>query len=176
MPPRSKVFDLPQELREELETRMVEAGFGDYQALSDWLKDHGHDVSRSSLQRHGATFERQLVLVKQAAEQSKALVEAIGDDAGSLSDANLSLIQTNSMNMLFEIQANGGKVDLKTLKTLGHMIADVARATTSQKKWANELRNELEKRARQAETVAKKKGLTADDWEAIRAEFLGVDK
>lgn len=51
---RSKVLQLPNQVRAELDERIRRAGYGDYTAISQWLADLGHDVSKSALHRYGA--------------------------------------------------------------------------------------------------------------------------
>ena len=49
MPARSAVGQLPEEIRDELNRRLVENGFAGYAALAAWLADQGYKVSKSAV-------------------------------------------------------------------------------------------------------------------------------
>jgi Protein of unknown function (DUF3486) len=53
MPARSKVAMLPEEVRTELERRIIERSFSGYQDLADWLQTKGYQIAHDSVQRHG---------------------------------------------------------------------------------------------------------------------------
>ena len=59
MPPRSKVYDLPQELRDELNERLVTSGFQGYEALTEWLAENGFKLSRSAVHRYGSALQEE---------------------------------------------------------------------------------------------------------------------
>ena len=43
MPPRSKIDALPEELRKELEQRLIGSGFSSYREHAAWLAEHEAD-------------------------------------------------------------------------------------------------------------------------------------
>lgn len=175
MPPRSKVLTLPKDVREQLEGRMLAAGFADYAALSDWLESQGHSISRSSLQRHGSKFERRLASVKRATEQAKALVMETDDSAGDLNQALLSLLQTEMFDVMVELDESG-EMTPKAISALSRAVAELGRASVQQKKFAAEVkRKALAEAAAATEATAKEVGLSDEHWSLIRAKFLGID-
>ncbi|WP_165664404.1 phage protein Gp27 family protein [Metapseudomonas otitidis] len=55
MPPRSKVELLPQDVRDELDKRLRESGYGELVALSHWLKEtHGMFIGKSALGQYSS--------------------------------------------------------------------------------------------------------------------------
>ncbi len=53
MPPRSQVITmLPPHLRQEVERRLFENGFRDYEGLAQWVRGQGYNISDDSLWRH----------------------------------------------------------------------------------------------------------------------------
>jgi hypothetical protein len=58
---RSKVFLFRPKLRETLDRRLVESGFGDYAGHVEWLARQGAAISRSALHRYGQALERKLL-------------------------------------------------------------------------------------------------------------------
>ncbi len=57
---RSTVLKLRPELRQQVERRLVEQGFCNYQGVLDWMREQGYEISLSALQRYGQRFRRQL--------------------------------------------------------------------------------------------------------------------
>src|SRR5713101_8118775 len=54
MPPRSKVITmLPPYIRQELNRRLFENGFRDYEGLAQWVRGQGYEISDDSLWRYG---------------------------------------------------------------------------------------------------------------------------
>ena len=50
MPPRSKVITmLPPHVRQQVERRLFENGFRDYEGLLQWVRGQGYEVSDDSL-------------------------------------------------------------------------------------------------------------------------------
>jgi hypothetical protein len=65
MPPRSKVITmLPAYLRQEVERRLFENGFRDYEGLAQWLRVQGYEISDDSLWRYGRNLQQQLTSVR----------------------------------------------------------------------------------------------------------------
>jgi hypothetical protein len=152
MPQRSKVFALPEGIKRELDKRLVNGGFSNYEALSTWLAENGYGISKSSLHRYGTEFEQRLVALKIATEQARAVVEAAGDEEGNMNEALIRLIQQESFNVLVKLNEEDKNA---ILPKLGIMVAKLSKASVDQKKWAQELRQ----KARTAvENIEKKAG------------------
>lgn len=155
MPPRSKVEQMPPEVKAWLDRALVDNNFSEYEALSCELKERGFDISKSALNRYGQDFEARLSALKMASEQAKAIVEATPDDEGAVSDALMRLVQERLFSLLL---AEEGKVDLpKAAKA----IAELAKATIAQKRFA------IEQGAR--------KKLLAEQEERLEEELRGAD-
>jgi hypothetical protein len=127
---RSSVELLPEEVRRDLEKRLIQGGFSGYVALADWLGEQGFEISKSSVHRYGAKFEDRLRALKVATDQAKALVEASEDDAGAMNDAIIRLVQTKTFDLLVELES-----DDKSLPRIGQMVAKLAQAAVRQKQW-----------------------------------------
>ncbi len=179
MPPRNKVFDLPQEVREELNEKLVSSGFQGYEALAGWLSDRGYNVSKSSVHRYGQDlqeeFEEAMGSVRRTTEMAKAMADAVEDDEGNLIDATARLVQEHLLRISLEFRKmeiepdaaahNLGKV-AKALDSLG-------RLSLSQKKHAREIRTEvLQEAANRVDAAAQAKGLSAEDAKFWREQVL----
>lgn len=69
--------ELPPELIEEVNARLVEGHT--YQEVTDWLKEMGHQISKSSVGRYGKDFLSRLERLRVVKEQARAIVEESGD-------------------------------------------------------------------------------------------------
>ncbi len=171
MPVRSSVTSLPSEVKEWLDKALVDGNFSGYEALAEALNEKGFNISKSSLHRYGKNFEETLSAVKIATEQAKAIVESCPDEAGTLNDALIRLVQQKAFQALGRIEAD--KEDI-TLADLGHMISSLGRASTTVKKYATEVKARTIEAAKEVEKVAKKGGLSEDAVQMIRSKILGI--
>lgn len=178
MPPRSFVHNLPDDLRQALNARLVADGFADYSGFAEWingeLESRGLEmsVSRSALHRHGQQFEEKLEAMRMATEQAQAIAAGASDDEGAMNEALIRLVQTKMFEALMEVESKGD------LGKIGVAIAHLSRASVTQKKWADQVRSKLEAQkqaaAAKVEAITKTRGLTPDVAALIRAEILGI--
>ena len=176
MPPRNKVFDLPQEVREELNEKLVSSGFPGYEALAGWL---GYNVSKSSVHRYGQDlqeeFEEAMGDVKKTTALAKAMVADQDDESGSLLDATARIAQDHLLRILIALRNAEHEPEkaAKHIATVTKAMADIGRVSLSQKKWAKELRVEvLEEAANRVDAAAQAKGLSAEDAKFWREQVL----
>ncbi len=168
----SKILALPEEIRVELDRRLVKRGFNGYRDLSVWLASQGYEISKSAVQEYGANFEERIATLKLATDQAKALVEAAPDDGGDMSDALMRLVQEKLFTVLMTFQVDPNKP--LNLGSLAKAISELGRASVSQKKWSAEVRAKAGTAAAAAAKIGKKAGLSKDTVDAIRREILGI--
>lgn len=154
MPSRSKISQLPSEIQEELNRKLVENGFSNHEGLESWLNDNGFQISRSSIQRHSQEFEKKLAALKLATDQAKAVVDGSPDDEGAMSEALIRLMQQKAFDTLINLS---GDQDI-SLSALGRMIADLSRASIGQKKFMEEVKAKLKAELGKLEAQAGKNG------------------
>lgn len=172
MPARSKITTLPEEIKAELNKKLISRGFADYTALVEWLQGQGFEISRSTLHRYGQDFEAKCEAIKIATEQAKAIVGVVGDDEGNMNEALIRLIQQLSFDILIK---NEHEDLLSILPKMGVMIAKLSRASVDQKKYASDARKKaLEEAANAVETSAKQEGVSPETIVKIRREILGM--
>lgn len=160
MPRRSKVAGLPPALKEWLDAELVRRGFADYEQLAADLKAQGAEVGKSSLHRYGTQFEARLAQLKASTEQARAVVAASPDDEGAMNEALIRLTQDKLFNVLVELDVDPDSVNItKVTKS----IADLARASVTQKRWQMDVRAKVAAELREVEAQAKAlKGETRD--------------
>lgn len=165
MAPRSKISRLPQAVKDWLDKELVENGYGEYEFLSAELKSRGFDLSKSAIHRYGQEFEKRLGNLRMASEQAKAIVSAAPDDEGAVSEALMRLVQENLFQMMLDFKVDpDNPIDLpKAAKA----VAELSRATVTQKKWQSEEREKIRadertKAAEAATTAARDAGASPD--------------
>jgi len=168
MPPRSKVAQLPAEVKAWLDAALIDNNFSGYQQLEEELAARGFKVSKSALGRYGQEFEDRLSALRMSSEQARAVVQAAPDEEGAVNEALMRLVQDHLFKLLM---AEGGKVDLPKV---ARAVAELGRASVTQKKWQAEVREKTRAAAEAVATVAKKGGLSADAVDTIRREILGI--
>lgn len=171
MAARSKVLQLPEDVRQELEQKLIKNGFGGYVALEDWLAEHGYEISKSALQRWGASFEERVDALRIATQQAKAIVKASPDDEGDMSEALMRLMQERIFNALVTLEVDPKKVNLGSL---AKALAPIARASIAQKKYASEVRERATAAAAAVDAAVKTGGLSADTASDLRRQILGI--
>lgn len=168
MAARSTVDLLPAKVREELNRRLEKSAFSNYDGLTAWLKSEGFNISRSAVHRYGQAFEDRLSSLRRVTEQARIIVAENPDDDGSVNDALIRLVQDKLFDLITSPEFEAGNLKFEKI---GRVIADLARASISQKRLAREIREEM---ASQAEDVVKEMGLSAERAAELRRKLLGV--
>jgi len=168
MPSRSKVASLPINVRQWLDRTLRENNFSGYALLTEELRTRGYHVSRSALQRYGQAFERRLAALQLAAEQARAVVEAAPDETGSINEALVRLVQEHLLKLLLSEE---GSFDLAKV---ARAVSEMGRATVTQRKWQEEVRERAEQAANTAAWIATKGGLSAKAVGQLREQILGI--
>ncbi len=176
MPRRASVTLLPGPVKEWLDKALVDSGFADYRLLEETLRAKGYEISRSSLHRYGKSFEDRLSALKLATEQARAIVSANPDEEGAMGEALMRLIQEKLFGVLLDLQVDPAKLNLGGL---ARSVAELCKASVTQKKWAVEVQEKarkeaLEQAATAVEKAAKQQGLTAEQAAFWREQVLGV--
>lgn len=172
MPKRSAVNDLPESVRAELDQRLISNGFAGYEGLSDWLAEQGFAISKSALHRYGQPFEARIQALKMATDQARAIVESSPDDEGAVSEALMRLVQEKLFQVMLDFQVDPDKP--LNLASAAKAVAELSRATVTQKKWQAEVRAKAEAAAAAVERIATSGGLSRESVEDIRRAILGV--
>jgi hypothetical protein len=172
MPRRSKVEQLPADMKAWLDQALVQNNFSQYELLSAELKKRGCEISKTGLHRYGQEFEERLKTLRMVTEQARAVVQASPDDDGAVNDALVRLTQEKMFGILMEINVDPDTVDLAKL---ARAVAELGKASVAQKRWQMEARKQaLEEAAKEAGIAAKSVGLTDDAVEQIKRRILGI--
>lgn len=175
---RSKVVQLPREVREWLDHALAEKNFGGYKALADDLAARGFTIGKSSIHRYGVNLERKLAAIKDSTEAAVLIAKAAPDDAGEREAAVMSMLNTEIFNVLVNAQQLNDEKDpakrMKLLSSLAASVSKLSRSSISQKKHAIDIRAKTTAAADKVARLAKKGGLSASTVDNIRREILGI--
>ena len=180
MPARSKVLDLPDAVRAELDRRLAARGFGGYDELTAWLAEQDTDVevSRSSLGRYGKSLEARLGRLQDSARLSEMIVEHMPDAEGMVGQASLALAQSQVMDVLYFLGEADEESDpaerLKLLRSASLSLSQLARAGVTVKKYAADVRARAQAAAAEVDSVAQAGGLTDAAADKIKRIILGI--
>ncbi|NJD38437.1 MAG: DUF3486 family protein [Geobacter sp.] len=174
MPPKSKVYALPEAVRAWLDEALASNGGQQFAALEKKLAAKGFKISDSALQRYHATdLQPRLQALKLATESARTVAAAMGDNDGTMLEALTGLCQERLFNLLIEVDPDN--VDGAILAKLARAISDLARASINVKKFVADARvKALQDAADQAQKTARSAGATDDMIERIRADILGI--
>jgi hypothetical protein len=175
--PRPKVEQLPAEIKAWLDAELVAGAFAGYAALeaevNKRLEQSGADfrLGKSSIHRYGSSFEDRIKNLKLVSEQAKAIIGGAPDDEDAVSQALIRMTQEKLFNVVMDLQVDPGKLNLAGIT---RAIADLARASISNKKYASEVQMRAAAAAAAVTSMVKKAGLTPDAVDQIRREILGI--
>lgn len=185
MAKRSKIEQLPPELKDWLDSELVRRNFSNYAELAAALKEQGEalgleaDASRSGLHRYGSKLERRMSAIKASTEAAKLIAASAPDDEDARSNAIISLIQTELFEAIVNLQeAEGAEAGERVglLSKAAKNIATLARASVNQKKHMIDIRAKAEAAVKQVSRLAKKGGLSADVIQQIEEQVLGITR
>jgi hypothetical protein len=178
MPPRSAILSLPEDVRAELDRRLIRRGFQDYRGLAAWLAEQGYEIGKSTVHNYGAKFEQKLAALKVATDQAKAIQKAADDNEGNLSEAVISMVQAGMFDVLTNLEdASEEKDREKRLALLGKAAkaaADVGRASVTVKRHKLDVLAKAEAAANTVSQMARKGGLSEEVIRQIEEQVLGI--
>lgn len=172
MPSPSSVEKLPEDVKEWLDTALVKNNFSGYQLFEKELRERGYQISKSALHRYGQDFEKRLQNLKLASEQARAIVAAAPDDEGAVNEALMRLVQEKIFAVLVDFEPDPDKP--LNLGSLAKAVAELGRASVTQKKYAADVRKKTEETAASVVQTARKGGLSDETVDQIKRQILGI--
>lgn len=183
MPPRSKISQLPAEVREWLHRALVERAFGDIEAVTVELQDKLREAGIAVyIGKSAVGMENQRV--KRAQEALRASIEAarmLQQDTGAgdaLGGATLDLVQSEVFQLTLKARELGEAVDNATriglINDLALAASRLSRSRVNQDRWAADVRTKAEAAADKVAKLAQKGGLQPATVQEIRRSILGI--
>lgn len=178
MPPPSKIDLLPEEVRRELEEKIISNGFGGYVALSEWLAERGFEIGKSTLGVHGKKLERHIARVRASTQAAIALEESTRDDTDARSNAIYAQLQSGIFDALTAIDDAEEEADPEKKLVLytkaGKDFAAIGRGNLARQRWAAEVRAKLDAARQDVRRIAADAGVPDEVQAAIDARLMGV--
>jgi hypothetical protein len=174
MPPKNKVYTLPEPVRSWLDETLAANGGQQFAALEAQLAAKGFKISDSALQRyHSTDLEPRLKALKLATESARTVAAAMGENDGTMLEALTGLCQERLFNLLLEVDTEN--IDGTILSKLARAISNLATASINVKKHVADARSKaLQDAAETVKKTAAKAGLSPDTVEDIRRQILGI--
>lgn len=158
--------DLPEDIRDDLNRLLLENAT--YDEITDWCREQGFDISRSSIGRYGKRFLESYRLIKQTEDQARALTSEVGDGL-RMEEATSKLLVQQIMSALV---ADPG--DILEHHRIIQAFAALQGSSVRREKAKAEFADRVRKAAENVEKIAVKGGLSADVVGKLRKEILGV--
>ena len=179
MAPRSKITQLPNDAKQWLDQALIDGNFSAYQALVAALKEIGYSISKSAIHRYGKTIEDKMAAIKASTEAAKMIAEGLQDDEDSRSGAVIAMVQSEIFNALLALEASNQSANpeerLKTLASAAKSIADITRASISNKKYAADIKAKVEAKFNELEQRnSKSQGFDTEMFKRIKQEVYGL--
>lgn len=172
MPPKNKVYTLPEPIRAWLDETLAANGGQQFAALEAQLKAKGFAISDSALQRyHAGDLQPRLQALKLATESARTVAAAMGENDGTMLEALTGLCQERLFTLLMEVDTS--TIDGSILAKLARAIGDLARASINVKKHVAEARAKaLEEAADTVKKAAAQAGISEETIQVIRRDIL----
>lgn len=182
MPRRSKIGTLPADIKAWLDQELIKRDFSGYVELEELLAERGYSIGKSIIHRHGEKLERRVEAIKASTEAARLISSAAPDEEDALTGSVISMIQSDTFEVLLALQEAGeadAKERLNLLNKAARAASDLARASITQKRWSSEVKAKLnaakQRAIQEVEQVAQRAGMSDEDWGLIRAKFLGIE-
>ena len=187
MPRRNAISKLDKALQEWLTSRLIETEFTDYTLITDefnqLLAPHGFTVSRTAIYNMGSRLKHRLAAVKEATLSAKLIAKEAADEGADLSGAVNAMLSTEMFGLMVDLKALGDNDDktarMEMVAKMSKASADLSRASVSQKKYAAQVQDKIDKalQAMEAESKAaggKGKGLDKATLANVRQVIYGI--
>jgi len=164
MPPKSKIYALPEAVRAWLDETLASNGGQQFRALEEQLSARGFKISDSALQRyHAGDLEPRLKALKLATESARTVAAAMGENDGTMLEALTGLCQERLFSLLMEVDPDN--IDGGELSKLTRAISNLAKASINVKKYVSEARAKAIQEAVGAVKSATSKAPIGDNYQ-----------
>lgn len=160
--------ELTQELKAQVDRLLIENAT--YEEIAVFLKEKGHDISRSSIGRYGKEFLNAYKRLRMIEDQSRTLKSESGD--GLVIEEAASKIFTQQV---LEMLLDSG-LDPKSLPKLMLSFSALQSSSVAREKFKAAIARQVQKVSEDVTKIAKKSGLSDDAAAQIREKILGIAK
>lgn len=181
--------EVPRDIQDEFNARLVAGGFSDYDGLTQWLNDRliaaglSLRISRSSAFRYGAEFqeqfERDMAEQRQLYQIAKTSLADNQDPEGVVREATIRTMQTRLLRLsiaLRDAEEAGDDPHLlaETSSKIAKAIADLGRTDIASQRYKAEMQKKITEAAEKVTQTARSAGVSAETIAIIRRDVLGL--
>jgi hypothetical protein len=181
--------EVPREIQDEFNARLVAGGFADYDGLTEWLNERltaaglSLRISRSSAFRYGAEFqeqfERDMAEQRQLYQIAKTSLADNQDPEGIVREATIRTMQTRLLRLsiaLRDAEEAGDDPHLlaETSSKIAKALADLGRMDIASQKYKAEMQKRIDDAAEKVTQTARAAGVSAETIAIIRRDVLGL--
>lgn len=184
MPPRSKIAQLPEELRLWLHQALVERAFGDIVPLTEELnaklKEAGVAVcvGKSAVGAESQKVQRAQSALRATIEAARVMQETAGLDGDALGGATMAMVQSQIFDITLQVREMEAVEDpaekIDMLGKIALAASRLSRAAVNQDKWQKEVAVSAKAAADKVTKLAKAGGLSTATVHEIRRSILGI--
>ena len=132
---RSRVDELPDNIRTQLDAMLADVKYT-YQDISDALGDLGYDISRSAVGRYAMRHNSAARRLKEASEQTTALLQFIRENQDVESTELAAAIMIDGLTR--RIATADEDFDAMPLDKAGRLLVQLQRSTIYKERWRKE--------------------------------------
>lgn len=184
MPPRSKVAQIPAEIRKWLHEAFVDRAFGDIQGITEELNAKLREagiadrLGKSAVGEESKRVKRAQESIRAATEAARLLADTSRDDGNVRGEAVMAMIETEYFEAFMAVrEAETIQDPLKRMEAMSKAarnFATLSRARVNQARHRLELEAKVKAAADKVAKLAKKGGLDAATVSEIRRSILGI--
>jgi Protein of unknown function (DUF3486) len=176
--PQVRAIDLlPAAIKSELDDRLIQSGFGGYVGLSEWLKEQGCEISKSSLGEYGKDFKDRLAALKLSREMAIAYQKNLPDDQGAQAEMLTTMAQDVMFNYLMKVQdfanSSAAEEEIEEMKGMTSVVSSVVRAIAQLNRSDMAIKKQMSEVKSKVVALEGKPGMDATTLEAVRREIFG---
>jgi len=165
---RTKIeTELPQKLREQLNRLLLEGAT--YEECSNWCKEQGFDISKSSVGRYGKSFFEYHKQFLQFEDKVRSLKSEVGE--GLTLDEMLSKILLKTA--IERVMA--GEAEFDEIMTLMEKTGRFQYSNIAREKFKADIEDRILAAADNVEKIAQNGGVSSEVIQTIRTEILGIN-
>lgn len=132
---RSRVDELPEAIRNQLDERLADLRYT-YQEISDELNAQGFEISRSAVGRYAMRHNSAARRLKEASEQTSALLQILNENKDVESTELASAILIDGLTR--RIATAEEDFDNLPLDKAGRLLVQIQRSTIYKERWRKE--------------------------------------
>ena len=130
---KSRVDEFPDEIRAQMDGMLADVNYT-YQLIADTLTEQGYEISRSAVGRYAMRHNSAARRLKEAREQTTALLQQIREDVESTELASAILID----GLTRRIATAEEDFDALPLDKAGRLLVQLQRSTIYKERWRKE--------------------------------------